>query len=161
MTNDRWLAMIDERLKELENQIAPLEAERVALTKAREAYVAEVTRQGMSGASSMGVRGVARTSSRRTGHRGGVSAGRSRTLGAEIERLLRDVGEPLHVSQILEKLADRGVVVRGQRPTTNIAATMHRSSRFRNLGRNTWELADPPTHTHESAATGTDTAGGE
>ncbi len=153
MAGDRWLVMIEERLKELENQIAPLEAERVALTKAREAYLAAMGKQPSTRSSTGRPPNATSLPTRRT-KRGARSGGRRRRpLADEVADVLRDAGEPLHTSEILTRLTAKGVAVTGQRPATNIAATLFRNPRFINTGGNVWALAEVPTPDQEPPPT--------
>lgn len=54
--------------------------------------------------------------------------------------LLRETGQPLHYTVILERLQRRGVTVRGQDPAKNVGAHMSGDPRFVSNGKGFWGL---------------------
>jgi uncharacterized protein YehS (DUF1456 family) len=62
------------------------------------------------------------------------------TTGDAAEIVLRKVGSPLHVKQIAEELKKLGFDVTKEQVST--AVRKDRRQRFRNLGRNTFELSE-------------------
>jgi hypothetical protein len=56
--------------------------------------------------------------------------------------VLREAGEPLHVSEIFQRMADGGFEFRGQHQLITLAVSLSRAKRFRKVAPGTFEL-DP------------------
>lgn len=78
--------------------------------------------------------GSATTGSQATVHRVGPVSG--------TESLLKEVGKPLHVKEILHLLLERGMVSGSRRPLAMLSGSLRKSSKFKLFGPETFGLAE-------------------
>ena len=71
---------------------------------------------------------------------------RTRTPRNQIaEEILREVGRPMHVTNLLERMKSRGVTYKGKTSHAELLrSALNKSKRFRNLGANNWWLDGVP-----------------
>jgi hypothetical protein len=154
---------MDSRIAEIDDDLVRLTSERDGLMAARDAYAdsAGIAVDRDAASAEPGSPAVDGESGTASHGRPPVSDDAQRTLADNIEALLEDVGKPLHASEIVQRLGERGIEVGGRRPTANVAAHLTRDkTRFRNVGRNTWALAAwPDVNAHPSDADVTDDGG--
>src|ERR1044071_9551019 len=63
-----------------------------------------------------------------------------RTLPQATTLILREVGGPLHVNEIYNRLIEGGFSFTGNNPTISIAVSLNRNSRFRKVAPGTFDL---------------------
>lgn len=59
--------------------------------------------------------------------------------------ILVEHGEPMHLSELYQRLKQAGVEIRGKNEKNTLFATIRGDDRFINLGRNTWDLKERQT----------------
>lgn len=57
-------------------------------------------------------------------------------------RVLEAAGEPVHLNEILEKVAEMGAPAGGKRPGNTLHASLSRDDRVKLVGQNTWALVE-------------------
>jgi hypothetical protein len=57
----------------------------------------------------------------------------------ECERILRASSEPIHVTILIQRLSDEGIPIPGRGDVTNLISRLHRSPRFKRIGRGTYD----------------------
>jgi DNA-directed RNA polymerase delta subunit len=76
-----------------------------------------------------------------------TSTNKSVTLVDGCEKILRDVGSPIHISRLINELKER---FNKATNSPNLSGTLRKDERFRNLGKNLWALSEwPPWKTQE------------
>ena len=73
------------------------------------------------------------------------SDGKSGSLADAIFTVL-SAERPLHRRDILDRVIEMGVTVRGESQINNIAAHMSLDPRFHSVGGGMWDFVDPPTN---------------
>ncbi len=63
-----------------------------------------------------------------------------RTIPQAATMILREVGGPLHVNEIYNRLVEGGFSFTGNNPTISIAVSLNRNSRFRKVAPGTFDL---------------------
>ncbi len=56
--------------------------------------------------------------------------------------LLKDHGKAMHAKEILQKLVEGGIRIRGKTPVTSISISLNRDKRFKKVAPNTFEITE-------------------
>lgn len=64
------------------------------------------------------------------------------TLVVGCEKILREAGQPVHISELISKLKDKFGKITN---SSNLSGTLRKDAKFKNLGKNTWALSEWPT----------------
>lgn len=72
--------------------------------------------------------------------------GRSKYVGMSVPeaayRILREAKRSMHAKELLQRLLEGGMQIKGKTPLTSVAISLKRDKRFRKVGPNTFEALD-------------------
>jgi hypothetical protein len=70
--------------------------------------------------------------------------GKSKYAGLSVPQaaflLLKDHGKPMHAKEILHKLIEGGIRIRGKTPVTSVSISLNRDKRFKKVAPNTFDI---------------------
>jgi hypothetical protein len=80
-----------------------------------------------------------------------ILLGRSKYVGKSVPeaafQILREANRAMHAKELLQRLLEGGLQIKGKTPLTSVATSLKRDKRFRKVGPNTFELmAEELTH---------------
>ena len=77
-----------------------------------------------------------------------ILLGRSKYVGMSVPeaayRILREARRALHAKELVERLTEGGIRIKGKTPMTSVATSLKRDKRFTKVGPNTFEALEPP-----------------
>jgi HB1, ASXL, restriction endonuclease HTH domain len=80
-----------------------------------------------------------------TDHSREILLGRSKYVGMSVPeaayQILSEAGGPLHAKELVQRLTEGGMHIKGKTPLTSVATSLKRDKRFRKVGPNTFEAA--------------------
>jgi hypothetical protein len=72
-----------------------------------------------------------------------ILLGRSKYVGKSVPEaayeILRESNRPMHAKELVQRLVEGGLQIKGKTPLTSIATSLKRDKRFRKVGPNTFE----------------------
>ena len=72
-----------------------------------------------------------------------ILLGRSKYIGKSVSesvfQILREENRPMHAKELLQRLVEGGMQIKGKTPLTSVATSLKRDKRFRKVGPNTFE----------------------
>lgn len=72
-----------------------------------------------------------------------ILLGRSKYVGKSVPEaayeVLRESNRPMHAKELVQRLVEGGIQIKGKTPLTSIATSLKRDKRFRKVGPNTFE----------------------
>jgi hypothetical protein len=75
-----------------------------------------------------------------------ILLGRSKFVGMSVPEaafvILRDARRSMHAKEILQRLLEGGIRIKGKTPLTSVATSLKRDPRFKKVGPNTFETQD-------------------
>jgi HB1, ASXL, restriction endonuclease HTH domain len=75
-----------------------------------------------------------------------ILLGRSRYAGKSVPeaayQMLREVNRAMHAKELVQRLVEGGLQIKGKTPLTSVATSLKRDKRFRKVGPNTFEAID-------------------
>ncbi|MEK6783883.1 MAG: winged helix-turn-helix domain-containing protein [Nitrospirota bacterium] len=75
-----------------------------------------------------------------------ILLGRSKYVGKSVPQaayeILRESNRSMHVKELVQRLIEGGLQIKGKTPLTSIATSLKRDKRFRKVGPNTFEALD-------------------
>lgn len=75
-----------------------------------------------------------------------ILLGRSKFVGMSVPEaafvILRDARRSMHAKEILQRLLEGGIHIKGKTPLTSVATSLKRDPRFKKVGPNTFETQD-------------------
>ncbi|ULA64285.1 MAG: HARE-HTH domain-containing protein [Nitrospira sp.] len=75
-----------------------------------------------------------------------ILLGRSKYVGKSVPEatyeILRESHRPMHAKELLQRLAEGGLQIKGKTPLTSVATSLKRDKRFRKVGPNTFEALE-------------------
>ncbi|TKB73518.1 MAG: hypothetical protein E8D45_09050 [Nitrospira sp.] len=75
-----------------------------------------------------------------------ILLGRSKFVGMSVPEaacvILRDARRSMHAKEILQRLIEGGIRIKGKTPLTSVATSLKRDPRFKKVGPNTFETQD-------------------
>lgn len=75
-----------------------------------------------------------------------ILLGRSKYVGKSVPEatyeILRESNRPMHAKELLQRLAEGGLQIKGKTPLTSVATSLKRDKRFRKVGPNTFEALE-------------------
>jgi hypothetical protein len=75
-----------------------------------------------------------------------ILLGRSKYAGKSVPeaayQVLRESHRPMHAKELLQRLVDGGLQIKGKTPLTSVATSLKRDRRFRKVGPNTFEALE-------------------
>ena len=77
-----------------------------------------------------------------------ILLGRSKYVGMSVPeaayQILKEAGRAMHAKDLLQRLVEGGMQIKGKTPLTSVATSLRRDKRFRKVGPNTFELFEEP-----------------
>ena len=77
-----------------------------------------------------------------------ILLGRSKYVGKSVPeaayQILREVNRSMHAKELLQRLVEGGLQIKGKTPLTSVATSLKRDKRFRKVGPNTFEAGPEP-----------------
>lgn len=74
--------------------------------------------------------------------------GRTKYVGMSVPeatyQILREARRPMHAKELVQRLIEGGMQIKGKTPLTSVATSLKRDKRFKKVGPNTFELLDTP-----------------
>jgi hypothetical protein len=142
------LQELEKKRRRLDDEIATIKkylelAETLYRVEADKAKLANLSRSaapdGTKGVSPLPVPDV-------TEHSRELLLGRSKYAGKSVPeaayQLLRESNRAMHAKELLQRLLDGGLQIKGKTPLTSVATSLKRDRRFRKVGPNTFEAID-------------------
>jgi hypothetical protein len=75
-----------------------------------------------------------------------ILLGRSKYVGKSVPEaayeILRESNRPMHAKELVQRLIEGGLQIKGKTPLTSIATSLKRDKRFKKVGPNTFEALD-------------------
>ena len=75
-----------------------------------------------------------------------ILLGRSKYVGKSVPEatyeILRESNRAMHAKELLQRLAEGGLQIKGKTPLTSVATSLKRDKRFRKVGPNTFEALE-------------------
>ncbi|MGQ0811587.1 MAG: winged helix-turn-helix domain-containing protein [Nitrospiraceae bacterium] len=75
-----------------------------------------------------------------------ILLGRSKYLGKSVpesaHQILRESNRAMHAKELLQRLVEGGLQIKGKTPLTSVATSLKRDKRFRKVGPNTFEAVE-------------------
>ncbi len=75
-----------------------------------------------------------------------ILLGRSKYVGKSVPEatyeILRESHRPMHAKELLQRLAEGGLQIKGKTPLTSVATSLKRDKRFKKVGPNTFEALE-------------------
>jgi hypothetical protein len=75
-----------------------------------------------------------------------ILLGRSKYVGMSVpeaaHQILRDAQRSMHAKELLQRLIEGGMQIKGKTPLTSVATSLKRDKRFRKVGPNTFDLLE-------------------
>ncbi|HEU4686386.1 MAG TPA: winged helix-turn-helix domain-containing protein [Nitrospira sp.] len=75
-----------------------------------------------------------------------ILLGRSKYAGKSVPeaayQMLREANRPMHAKELVQRLLEGGLTIKGKTPLTSVATSLKRDKRFRKVGPNTFEALD-------------------
>src|SRR5215475_3568150 len=75
-----------------------------------------------------------------------ILLGRSKYAGKSVPeaayQILREASRPMHAKELLQRLMEGGIQIKGKTPLTSVATSLKRDSRFKKVSPNTFEAID-------------------
>jgi hypothetical protein len=75
-----------------------------------------------------------------------ILLGRSKYAGMSVpeaaHQILRDARRSMHAKELLQRLIEGGMQIKGKTPLTSVATSLKRDKRFRKVGPNTFDLLE-------------------
>jgi hypothetical protein len=73
-----------------------------------------------------------------------ILLGRSKYVGKSVPeaaiQILREANRAMHAKELLQRLVEGGLLIKGKTPLTSVATSLKRDKRFRKVGPNTFEV---------------------
>jgi hypothetical protein len=135
----QWAATVEKEIEKIRGDIAPLE-QRLEAALERLDLIRRLIRltEGAQPTSQQ----VAEPSTSVSTDGAIAPLPRKQDLEAHLEQILREVGKPMHISEIRHALVDRAVPLPGRGDEANIIVRLRRApERFRRTGRGMYALA--------------------
>ncbi len=77
-----------------------------------------------------------------------ILLGRSKYVGKSVPEaameILREANRAMHAKELLQRLIEGGLQIKGKTPLTSVATSLKRDKRFRKVGPNTFEVSRDP-----------------
>ena len=77
-----------------------------------------------------------------------ILLGRSKYVGMSVPeaayQILKEAGRAMHAKDLLQRLVEGGMQIKGKTPLTSVATSLRRDKRFRKVGPNTFEVFEEP-----------------
>ena len=77
-----------------------------------------------------------------------ILLGRSKYAGKSVPeaafQILKDENRSMHAKELLQRLVEGGIQIKGKTPLTSVATSLKRDKRFRKVGPNTFEALPEP-----------------
>ncbi|GIW54566.1 MAG: hypothetical protein KatS3mg082_0970 [Nitrospiraceae bacterium] len=74
--------------------------------------------------------------------------GRTKYVGKSVPeaayQILREANRAMHAKELLQRLIEGGLQIKGKTPLTSVATSLKRDKRFRKVGPNTFEALEIP-----------------
>jgi hypothetical protein len=81
-----------------------------------------------------------------TDHSREILLGRSKYTGKSVSeaayQMLREANRPMHAKELVQRLLEGGLYIKGKTPLTSVATSLKRDKRFRKVGPNTFEALE-------------------
>lgn len=75
-----------------------------------------------------------------------ILLGRSKYAGKSVPeaayQMLREANRPMHAKELVQRLVEGGLQIKGKTPLTSVATSLKRDKRFRKVGPNTFEALE-------------------
>ena len=75
-----------------------------------------------------------------------ILLGRSKYVGKSVPeaayQMLREANRPMHAKELVQRLVEGGLQIKGKTPLTSVATSLKRDKRFRKVGPNTFEALE-------------------
>lgn len=75
-----------------------------------------------------------------------ILLGRSKYVGMSVSEaayhILREIKHPMHAKELIQRLIEGGMQIKGKTPLTSVATSLKRDKRFRKVGPNTFEAVE-------------------
>ena len=75
-----------------------------------------------------------------------ILLGRSKYAGKSVPeaayQILREASRPMHAKELLQRLVEGGIQIKGKTPLTSVATSLKRDKRFKKVGPNTFEALE-------------------
>ena len=75
-----------------------------------------------------------------------ILLGRSKYAGKSVPeaayQVLRETNRPMHAKELVQRLVEGGLQIKGKTPLTSVATSLKRDKRFRKVGPNTFEAIE-------------------
>jgi 2-C-methyl-D-erythritol 4-phosphate cytidylyltransferase len=72
--------------------------------------------------------------------------GRSKYSGKSVSEaayeMLREANRPMHAKELVQRLVEGGLQIKGKTPLTSVATSLKRDKRFKKVGPNTFEALE-------------------
>ncbi len=77
-----------------------------------------------------------------------ILLGRSRYVGMSVPeagvQILNEARRPMHAKELVQRMMEGGMTIKGKTPLTSVATSLKRDKRFKKVGPNTFALLDTP-----------------
>lgn len=138
---------LEKKRRRLDDEIATIKkylelAETLYRVEADKAKLASLSNQIITTDDSKGIRPVMDV----TDQSREILLGRSKYVGKSVPQaayeILRESNRAMHAKELVQRLIEGGLHIKGKTPLTSIATSLKRDKRFRKVGPNTFEALD-------------------
>jgi hypothetical protein len=140
---------LEKKRRRLDDEIATIKkylelAETLYRVEADKAKLASLSNQIITTDDSKGIRPIPVTDV--TDQSREILLGRSKYVGKSVPQaayeILRESNRSMHAKELVQRLIEGGLQIKGKTPLTSIATSLKRDKRFRKVGPNTFEALD-------------------